>query len=148
MSFIQSWLMDKPQPPTDALKPSDEILPTGALQTTPINGQPEDKNNDSPKETPFITPEIARKFPTKIPQMTSTPKKGILKHTNRAKSTEPFPVFSANKDPAVKTIHATVSYTLADSFFRTPNSSGTRPTVGFSNKNEGMLYLSVYKFIV
>jgi hypothetical protein len=36
---------------------------------------------EEPKGTPFITPEIARRHPTKIPQATSTPKKGILKHT-------------------------------------------------------------------
>jgi hypothetical protein len=48
------------------------------IGTTLANGQPNDKE---PKTTPFITPEIARRHPTKIPQASQIPKKGILKNT-------------------------------------------------------------------
>lgn len=70
------------QPPGDQKANDDFLAPTCPI-TTLTNGQPQENNSgdEELKNTPFITPEIARRYPTKIPQATSTPKKGILKHT-------------------------------------------------------------------
>ncbi|KAI6173928.1 hypothetical protein M3Y98_01134900 [Aphelenchoides besseyi] len=99
----------------------------------PSNGAVGEKRKPSDDSTPFITPEIARRHPTRIPQSSSTiPRKGILKRTPRAKSTDPFP----EKADPTPTIRATVSYTLANDFFQLPSiPTSPRPTVGFSEKN-------------
>ncbi|KAI6205827.1 hypothetical protein M3Y94_00836600 [Aphelenchoides besseyi] len=99
----------------------------------PSNGAAGEKRKPNDDSTPFITPEIARRHPTRIPQSSATiPRKGILKRTPRAKSTDPFP----EKADPTPTIRATVSYTLANDFFQLPAiPTSPRPTVGFSEKN-------------
>lgn len=89
--------------------------------------------------TPFITPAISTRHPSRIPQASATiPRKGILKQTPRAKSTDAF--HDRREPPSGPHIRATVSYTLANDFFQLPTATvaptaSPRPTVGFSEKN-------------
>ena len=98
------------------------------------------------RETPIITPELGRRHPSRIPQASDTPRKGILKRSTRARSQE-FSSSPFDCDvPAA--LRATVSYSLADAFWRPPPSprsplaakpttptTPTRPTVGFSDRH-------------
>ncbi|KAI6243772.1 hypothetical protein M3Y99_00041200 [Aphelenchoides fujianensis] len=72
--------------------------------------------------TPFITPAISTRHPSRIPQASATiPRKGILKRTPRAKSTDAF--HDRREPPTSPHIRATVSYTLANDFFQLPTAT-------------------------